>query len=83
MSHVKASGKVSQHSQGKRKGKRLGVKKFGGQTAQVGQIIIRQKGMTYKPGKGVSMGKDFTIFAMAEGKVSFSKKHGKTIVNVV
>ena len=83
MSKVKASGKVSQHSQRKRKSRRLGVKKFGGETVKVGQIIIRQRGMTYKPGSGVGMGKDFTIFAMAEGKVAFSKKHGKTIVNVV
>jgi len=83
MSHVKASGKVSQHSQGKRKGKRLGLKKTDGQVIKTGQIIIRQRGMTYKPGKGVNMGKDFTLFAMTDGVVKFSKKHGKTVANVI
>ena len=82
MSKVKASGKVNQHSQGRRKGKRLGIKKFGGQVIKTGQIIVRQRGMTYKPGQGVAMGKDFTIFAMTEGVVSFTKKHGRTVVSV-
>ena len=83
MSHVKASGKVSQHAQGKRKGRRLGLKKSDGEVVKTGQIIIRQRGMTYKPGKQVGMGKDFTLFAMTDGKVKFSKKHGRTITNVV
>ena len=83
MSHVKASGKVSQHSQGKRKGKRLGLKKSDGEVVKVGHIIIRQRGMTYKPGKGVSMGKDFTLFALTDGKVKFTKKFGRTVANVV
>ncbi len=82
MSHVKASGKVTQHAQGKRHGKRLGVKKFGGEKVTTGQIIVRQRGAKYKNGKGVGMGRDHTIFSLIEGIVSFGKKHGKTVVNV-
>jgi large subunit ribosomal protein L27 len=81
MAHVKGSGKVRQHHQ--RPGKRLGLKKFGGQKITVGQIILRQRGVKYKPGKGVGMGRDNTIFAMLEGRVAFGKHHGKTTVNVV
>lgn len=83
MAHVKGSGKVSQQSQQKRSGKRLGLKKSGGQAVKVGQIIVRQRGAKYKPGQGVSMGRDHTIFAIHDGVVSFSKKHDKTVVNVV
>ncbi len=82
MSHVKASGKVPQHAQGKRKGRRLGVKKYGGQVVIPGNIIVRQRGAKYKSGKGVGMGKDHTIFAMIEGVVEFGKRFGKTVVNV-
>lgn len=80
MSHVKAGGSTRQHHQ--RPGKRRGVKKFGGEKATVGQIIVRQKGMVYKPGVGTEMGRDYTIFSMATGSVVFSKFHGKTVVNV-
>lgn len=83
MSHVKASGKVAQHAQGKRHGKRLGLKKSGGEQIQVGQIIIKQRGAKYKTGKGVGMGKDHTIFAMIDGLVKFGKKLGRTTVSVV
>lgn len=83
MAHVKGSGKVSQQSQQKRRGKRLGLKKSGGQAIRVGQIILRQRGVKYKPGKGVGMGRDHTIFAMQDGLVNFSKRHDKTVVNVV
>ncbi|OGJ38633.1 MAG: 50S ribosomal protein L27 [Candidatus Pacebacteria bacterium RIFOXYB1_FULL_39_46] len=83
MAHVKGSGSVSQHSQGSRHGKRLGLKKTGGQTVKVGQIIIKQRGAKYKAGKKVGMGRDHTIFAMADGIVSFAQKFGKTVVSVV
>ena len=83
MAHVKGSGKVRQQSQRKRSGKRLGLKKFGGEAIQVGQIILRQRGLVYKPGKGVGVGRDHTIFAMQDGVVKFGKKHGKTVVNVI
>ena len=83
MAHVKGSGSVSQHSQGKRHGKRLGLKKSGGEVVKVGQIILRQRGAKYKAGKGVGMGRDHTIFAMIDGVVKFGQRLGKTVVNVV
>ena len=83
MSKVKASGSVRQHSQGNRHGKRLGVKKFGGEKVIPGNIIIRQRGSRYKAGKGVGMGKDHTIFAITNGVVKFGKKWGRTVVNVL
>lgn len=82
MSHVKAGGSVNQHAQGKRHGKRLGLKKFGGQVIEAGQIIVRQRGAKYKMGDGVGMGRDHTIFAMIKGIVTFGKRQGKTTVNV-
>jgi large subunit ribosomal protein L27 len=83
MSHVKAGGKVAQHAQGKRHGKRLGVKKFGGEKIALGQIILRQRGAKVKAAKGVGMGKDHTIFAMIDGVVQFGKRLGRTTVSVV
>ena len=56
-----------------------GVKLFGGQTAKAGAIIVRQRGTQFKPGANVGMGKDYTLFAMAEGKVQFNGRK----VNVV
>ncbi len=54
--------------------KRLGVKLFGGQTCKSGNIIVRQKGSKYRAGENVGVGSDFTIFALKEGKVVFSRK---------
>ncbi|MBI4040205.1 50S ribosomal protein L27 [Candidatus Daviesbacteria bacterium] len=62
--------------------KRLGVKLYGGQAAQVGDIIIRQKGNRVFPGVGTKQGNDFTIFAQTEGKVVFGKKRGKMVVSI-
>ncbi len=68
-------------------GKRLGVKKFGGQAVIAGNIIIRQRGTKFHPGKNVGMGKDHTLFALAKGVVSFRKmtgyKRGQKAVDVV
>jgi large subunit ribosomal protein L27 len=83
MAHVKGSGKVNQQSQRSRKGKHLGVKKFGGEVIKIGQIIARQRGAVYKAGHGVGMGSDHTLFAKRDGIVKFGKKHGKTVVKVV
>lgn len=80
MSHVNAGGSTRQHHQ--RPGKRLGLKKSGGQVVKTGQIIVRQRGTVYGPGVGVGVGRDHTIFAMLDGIVKFSKKFGKTIINV-
>jgi large subunit ribosomal protein L27 len=82
MSKVKASGKVAQHAQGKRHGKRLGVKKYGGEVVIPGNIILRQRGARYKAGKNVGMGKDHTIFSLISGVVAFGKRMGRTVVNV-
>ena len=61
--------------------KRLGVKKFGGESVLAGTIILRQRGTTFHPGRNVGLGKDFTLFALTQGKVEFDKKH--RLVNVV
>jgi large subunit ribosomal protein L27 len=55
----------------------LGVKTFGGQTVKPGMIIIRQKGTHFHPGKNVGMGKDYTLFALAEGVVNFTSGQGR------
>lgn len=82
MSHVKAGGTVNQHAQGKRHGKRLGLKKYGGQSVKTGQIILRQRGAKFKAGNGVGMGRDHTIFAMLDGVVAFTRRHTKTFIHV-
>jgi len=64
--------------------KRLGVKKSDGQSVVAGNIIIRQRGTKYYPGENVGLGKDYTLFALANGKVKFQTKQGcKKYVNVV
>src|SRR5205809_805890 len=63
-------------------GKRLGVKKFGGEVVIPGNIIIRQRGTKWRPGKNVGLGRDYTIYAMIEGKVAYKKALGRTYVNV-
>ena len=65
------------------KSKRLGVKMFGGQEARAGNIIVRQRGTRFHPGNNVGMGKDFTLFALTDGTISFQKrKHNRTFVHV-
>ena len=82
MAHKKSGG--SSNNGRDSEGRRLGLKKSGGQSVIPGNIIIRQRGTKYHPGNNVGMGKDHTIFAVAEGKVEFSKKAGdKTVVSVV
>ena len=64
-------------------GRRLGVKKFGGQFVIPGNIIIRQRGTPYNPGENVGIGKDHTIFALVKGRVKFQRRgNGKLFVNV-
>lgn len=75
MAHKKAAGSTSNGRDSQ--AKRLGVKLFGGQVARAGNIIIRQRGTKYHPGKNVGMGKDHTIFALVDGKVEFSQKQMK------
>lgn len=52
-------------------GRRLGVKRFGGQTVKAGEILVRQRGTRFKPGPGVGLGRDDTLFALTEGVVQF------------
>ncbi len=56
--------------------KRLGVKKYGGESVRPGNIIIRQRGMTIKPGDNVGMGRDYTLFALIDGFVKFEDIRG-------
>lgn len=63
--------------------KRLGVKKFGGEQVNIGNIIVKQKGNKFNPGLGTKQGNDFTIFATLQGKVKFKKHLGKTVVDIV
>lgn len=62
--------------------KRLGIKKYAGEKAIAGNILIRQRGSKIKPGNGTLMGKDYTIMANSEGVVSFNKKRGTVYINV-
>lgn len=62
--------------------KRLGVKIYGGQKVSAGNIIIRQKGNKFFPGAGTKQGNDYTIFAIASGKIAFKKKLNKTYVYI-
>ena len=64
-------------------GRRLGVKKFGGESVLAGNIIVRQRGTKFHPGDNVGIGKDHTIFATTNGKVSFKKTRVRTFVSVV
>ena len=77
MAHKKAGG--SSRNGRDSIGRRLGVKKFGGENVIPGNIIIRQRGTKWHPGDNVGIGKDHTIFSLVEGKVVFSEKSGKKI----
>ena len=82
MAHKKGEGSVKNGRDSQ--SKRLGVKIFGGQPAIAGNIIVRQRGTTYHPGKNVGVGKDFTLFALTDGVVEFRKtKLNKTTVSVL
>ncbi len=82
MAHKKAGG--SSRNGRDSAGRRLGVKKSGGQAVIPGNIIIRQRGTKMWPGDGVGMGKDHTIFATAEGAVTFHKGlKGRTFISVL
>ena len=81
MAHTKAQGSV----RGNRDSiaKRLGVKIFGGEKVSSGNILVRQRGSRFFPGSGVSMGKDFTLFATISGVVNFKSKKGKKVVEII
>ena len=81
MAHTKAQGSVKGNRDSV--AKRLGVKLYGGQTAEVGSILVRQKGSNFRAGKNVRMSKDFTLSAGAAGVVLFKSLRGKKVVDVV
>jgi large subunit ribosomal protein L27 len=62
---------------------RLGVKRFGGEVVGPGEIIVRQRGTHFHPGRNVGRGGDDTLFALAEGAVEFGTRRGRRVVNVV
>lgn len=78
MAHKKGAGSTSNgrdsHS------KRLGIKKFGGEKVIAGNILIRQRGSKFHPGKNVGCGRDWTLFALTDGKVEYDKAHRKVAV---
>ncbi len=75
MAHKKAGGSTRNGRDSE--SKRLGVKRFGGQAVQAGSILVRQRGTRVHPGENVSMGRDHTLFATADGKVEFVVKGPK------
>ncbi len=81
MAHKKGEGSVKNGRDSN--SKRLGVKIFGGQPAVAGNILVRQRGTVYHPGKNVGVGKDYTLFALSDGVVEFKKgRQNRTFVSV-
>ncbi len=81
MAHKKAGG--SSRNGRDSEGRRLGVKKFGGEQVLAGNIIVRQRGTKWKPGRNVGLGKDHTIFSLINGQVVFTRTAGdRAVVNV-
>lgn len=83
MAHKKAGGSTRNGRDSK--SKRLGIKKYGGENIRSGQIIIRQRGTKFHPGKSVKCGKDHTLFAIKNGIVKFIKRgiHKRTYVDII
>ena len=82
MAHKKGAGSTKNGRDSN--AKRLGVKRFGGQKVRAGNILIRQRGMKFKPGLNVGCGKDFTLFALTDGVVEFScKDASQKRINIV
>lgn len=82
MAHKKGAGSTKNGRDSN--AKRLGVKRFGGEKVRAGNILIRQRGMNFKPGANVGCGKDFTLFALVDGTIKFDYQEGKQKrVNVI
>jgi large subunit ribosomal protein L27 len=81
MAHTKAQGSVKGNRDSRPK--RRGVKIYGGSSVAPGNIIVRQVGTKFNAGNGVEMGRDFTLFAVQEGKVNFKTLKGKKVVEVI
>ncbi len=81
MAHKKAGG--SSRNGRDSAGRRLGVKRYGGEAVTAGNILVRQRGTKFYPGTNVGMGRDHTLFALVDGKVSFAHKaKGRTFISV-
>nr|YP_011006622.1 50S ribosomal protein L27 [Halosiphon tomentosus]WAM63767.1 50S ribosomal protein L27 [Halosiphon tomentosus] len=80
MAHKKGAGSTKNGRDSK--SKRLGVKCFHGHQVQAGNILIRQRGLSFKAGDNVGIGKDYTLYALKEGLVSFKKNNKKTCISV-
>lgn len=80
MAHKKGAGSTKNGRDSK--SKRLGVKIYGNQPIKAGGIVIRQRGLNFKPGKGVEIGRDYTLFAVRDGVVQFEKSGSKNFVHV-
>ncbi len=81
MAHKKAGG--SSRNGRDSEGRRLGVKRYGGQSVLAGNVLVRQRGTKFYPGTNVGMGRDHTLFALVEGKVKFARKaKGRTFISI-
>ena len=81
MAHKKGSGSTKNGRDSN--SKRLGVKIYGNQAVKSGSIIVRQRGLTYKPGMKVGVGKDYTLFAIEDGLVKFEQIKNKKFVHII
>ncbi|ATX83052.1 LSU ribosomal protein L27P [Mariprofundus ferrinatatus] len=80
MAHKKAGG--SSRNGRDSNSKRLGVKKYGGEAVIAGNILVRQRGTKIRPGDNVGCGRDYTLFALTDGKVEYYKSNGRTTVRI-
>lgn len=81
MAHKKGAGSTKNGRDSK--SKRLGVKCFQGHQVQAGNILIRQRGLSFKAGENVGIGRDYTLYALKEGSVLFKKKNKKTCISIL
>ena len=81
MAHKKGAGSTKNGRDSN--SKRLGVKVYGNQVVKAGGIVVRQRGLTFKPGINIKVGKDYTLFAIKDGLVNFEILKGSKIVNVL
>jgi large subunit ribosomal protein L27 len=81
MAHKKGSGSTKNGRDSN--SQRLGVKVYGNQPVKAGGIIVRQRGLTFKPGRDIGVGKDYTLFALTDGVVEFQKDGKQKLVNVI
>ena len=80
MAHKKGSGSTKNGRDSN--SQRLGVKVYGNQPVKAGGIVVRQRGLTFKPGKDIGVGKDYTLFALTDGVVEFQKDGKQKLVNI-